>query len=232
MAQLGYFKLVQTTIANCLVTISRTGYTGDLGYEIWISAEDALTVWDAIWAAGRDYNLTPIGTTALMYARIEAGLLLIGVDFHPARYAWVDAQRERPHELGLGGMVRGDREYIGRSAAQTAPPRWHTVGIVVDWRDYERIHRAAGIMPPMEGVLNQETMSIYRPNSDYDYLGYVSSFCYSSLLKKHIGIAKLHPDYAAIGTEVELEISVIRKPEYVLARVVPLPFYNTSRKRL
>lgn len=229
--QLGYFKLVQTTIADCPVTISRTGYTGDLGYEVWISAENALPIFDAIWHAGRDYNLTPIGTTALMFARIEAGLLLLDVDFYTARFAWVDAQRERPHELGLGWMMRGLRDFIGRTAIKNSTPRWHTVGIAVDWHDYERIHRDAGIMPPKEGVLVQETMSVYRPNSNFDYLGYVSSFCYSSLLKKHIGIAKIHPDYASVGTDLELEISVIRKPAYVRARVVPLPFYTAKNLR-
>ena len=99
---LPYFGVMQTEIARCEVTVSRTGYTGDLGYELWVRSADALTLWDALMAAGRGFNITPIGTTALKMSRVEAGLLLMGTDFHSSRFAWVDAQRETPHELGWG----------------------------------------------------------------------------------------------------------------------------------
>ena len=119
---LKYFRLAQTEVAGKPVTISRTGYTGDLGYEIWIRSEDANAVWDAIANAGADYNLIPIGTTALKMARVEAGLLLMDVDFHSSRYAWVDAQRETPIELGFEWMFRrlesDKRDFIGRAAIE------------------------------------------------------------------------------------------------------------------
>ena len=112
--------------------------------------------------------------------------------------------------------------------------RWTTVGLDLDWHDYERVHLEAGIMPPKEGVHGESTMSIYRHydegGKEYDYAGYASSFLYSSLLKKPIAIAKLPLDLAKPGTKVDIELSVIRKPVNVLARVTRMPFYNPARK--
>lgn len=236
---LRYFRLTHTQIAGVDVILSRTGYTGDLGYEVWVSAENALKVWDAIWEAGRGYNITPLGSTALSYARIEAGLLLIDIDFHNARFAWTDAQRETPHELGWGWMFgrleNDDRDFIGRVAIEkeiaTQSNRWQTVGLTIDWRDYDALHRQIGIMTPKSGVLNQHTMSIYRRcDEPWQYAGYASSFMYSSLLKQHIAIAKLPLDLIEPGTEVDLEISIIRRPVNVRASVTPMPFYNPARK--
>ena len=241
---LPYFGLAQGIIADKPVTISRTGFTGDLGYELWIRAEDALPLWDALMEAGADYNITPLGLTALKMARIEAGLLLLDVDFHSARFAWVDAQRETPIELGWGWMFRNlaqdERDFVGRQAIEAElsqrSSRWTTVGLEIDWHDYERVHLEAGIMPPKEGVHSTSTMSIYRrrrkeSDKEYEYAGYASSFLYSSLLRKPIAIAKLPLDLAEPGTEVDLEMSVIRRPVNVLARATQMPFYNPTRKR-
>jgi aminomethyltransferase len=242
VAMLRFFGVVATEIAHdgvsIPVTISRTGFTGDLGYEIWVGAENAVALWDALFDAGKGYVMKAMGLHALKMARIEAGLLLLDVDFHSARYAWVDAERETPVELGWNWMFRrlakDDRQFIGRAVIEdqlnNGTNRWVTVGLAVDYGAYEGIYRNAGIMPPKEGLMIDSTMSIYKPNTNWEYLGYASSFLYSSLLKKHIAIAKLPPEYATIGTEVELEISVIRKPQNVLARVVPMPFYNPARK--
>ena len=86
-AALPYFGLASTRIAGLPVTISRTGYTGDLGFEVWVAADDALVVWDAIWAAGRGHGVIPFGMSALYMTRIEAGLILLDVDFHSSRFA-------------------------------------------------------------------------------------------------------------------------------------------------
>ncbi|MEM7323382.1 MAG: aminomethyltransferase family protein [Actinomycetota bacterium] len=239
IAGLGYFRLTRTNIAGIDVTVSRTGFTGDLGYEIWVGAEHAPALFDAVWDAGRGYNIVPIGVHALSIARIEAGLLLIDVDFHSARHAWTDAQRETPHELGWGWMFHNldsdDRDFIGRAAIEReiaeGTSRWKTVGLAVDWRDYDRLHREAGIMTPKEGVMVQDTMSIYRrSDTPWQYAGYTSSFLWSSIKQQHVGIAKLPHDLCEPGTEVDLEITVIRKPDYVLSRVVELPFFNPPRK--
>jgi len=237
---LKYFRLVQTEIAGKPVTISRTGFTGDLGYELWIRSEDAIPVWDAIVNAGEDYNLIPIGTTALKMARVEAGLLLMDVDFHSSRYAWVDAQRETPIELGFQWMFRNldldKRDFIGRAAIEKEiadrSSRWTTVGLAVDWHDFERVHIEAGIATPKYEHYREETMSIYRRgDKEWDYAGYASSFLFSSLLKKPIAIAKLPLDLATPGTEVDLEVPVIRKPVNVSARVVDMPFFDPEHKK-
>ena len=238
--QLGYFDVVQTKIEGSPVIVSRTGFTGDLGYEIWIPADDAVKVWDSLFAAGKNYNITPLGTTALKMARVEAGLLLLDVDFHSSRFAWVDEQRETPLELGwrwmFGGLAKDDRDFIGRSAIEKErkqkTSRWTTVGLSIDWKDYERVHVESGILPPKHEIYRESTMSIYRRNEkEWDYAGYASSFLYSSLLRKPLAIAKLPLDLAKTGTEVDLEITVIRRPKNVLARVASLPFFDPPRKK-
>lgn len=236
---LKYFGAAKTEINGLPIVVTRTGYTGDLGYELWIRTADAVAVWDALVESGKGYNITPIGTTALKMARVEAGLLLMDVDFHSARNAWVDAQRETPCELGWGWMFRkmadDKRDFIGRSAIQaelnSSSSRWTTVGLEIDWHDYERVHLEAGIPAPKHEIYREATMSIYRRNGKlWDYAGYATSFLFSSLLKKPIAIAKLPLDLAKPGTEVDLEVPVIRKPVNVLARVQPMPFFNPKRK--
>ena len=237
---LNYFTATRAEIAGCQVTISRTGFTGDLGFEIWIKAGDALKVWDEIFSAGKDYNVSPLGTTALKMARVEAGLLLMDVDFYSARHAWTDEQRETPLELGwgwmLGGLAKDQRAFRGRTAIESErknkSSRWTTVGLAIDWQSYETAHIESGIMPPKQGVYCETTMSIYRrSNREWDYAGYASSFLFSSLLRKPIAIAKLPLDLASFGTEVDLELTVVRRPKNVLARVVKLPFFNPARKK-
>lgn len=236
---LKYFEVVQSNIGETDVIISRTGYTGDLGYEIWIPSGDALSVWDALMAAGEGYNIAPIGTTALKMARVEAGLLLLGVDFETSRFAWVDAQRETAIELGWSWMFRNlekdSRDFIGRSAIEAEienkTSRWKTVGLEVDWHSYEAVHLEAGILPPKNDLYRETTMSIYRrTETPWDYAGYATSFLFSSLLRKPIAIAKLPLDLTTAGTEVDLEVSVIRKPVNVLAKVSSMPFFNPERK--
>lgn len=236
---LKYFRLARTEINGKSVVVSRTGYTGDLGYEIWIRSKDGPVVWDALMNAGAGYNIMPIGTTALKMSRVEAGLLLMDVDFHSSRFAWVDEERETPVELGWGWMFRrlakDDRDFVGRAAIEREllreTSRWTTVGLSVDWHDFERVHHAAGVTPPKYELYREATMSIYRRNDkEWDYAGYASSFLFSSLLKKPIAIAKLPLDLAIPGTEVDLEIPVIRKPVNVLARVVEMPFFDPDRK--
>jgi aminomethyltransferase len=236
---MNYFELAETEIAGCPVILSRTGYTGDLGYELWIRAEHAQQVWQSIIDAGKDFNITPIGLEALKMARVEAGLLLLGVDFESARFAYVDAQRETPIELGWSWMFRNlendPRELIGRAAIERQHSeksnRWGTVGLSIDWHDYERVHLEAGIMPPKHDLYCESTKSIYRcSEKQWDYAGYATSFLFSSMLKKPIAIAKLPNDLAKPGTEVDLEISIIHTPVTVRAKVQRMPFYNPAHK--
>jgi aminomethyltransferase len=236
---LRYFSVTRTAVAGCGVTLSRTGYTGDLGYELWVRAADAEVVWDALMRAGAGYNITPIGTTAMKMARVEAGLLLMGVDFHTSRFAWVDAQRDTPIELGWGWMFRklgeDGRDFIGRAAIEreleTGSSRWRTVGLAVDWYDYERVYSEAGILAPMHELYAETIRSVYRRGAkEWDYAGHATSFLASTLLRKPIALAKLAPDVAEPGLEVDLELTVIHRPQNVLARVEQTPFYSPTRK--
>lgn len=236
---LRYFSVTRTTVGGCAVTLSRTGYTGDLGYELWVRAADAGTVWDALMRAGAGYNITPIGTTAMKMARVEAGLLLMGVDFHTSRFAWVDAQRDTPIELGFDWMFRklGEdrRDFIGRAAIEselaTRSSRWRTVGLAVDWYDYERVYSEAGILAPMHELYAETIRSVYRRGTkEWDFAGHATSFMASTLLRKPIALAKLAPDVAEPGCEVDLEVTVIHRPQNVLARVEPTPIYSPPRK--
>ena len=236
VANLPYFGLTQTKIAKVPVTISRTGYTGDLGYEVWVPAGDALKVWDAVWATSRGQGVIPFGMTALYKTRIEAGLVLLDVDFHSSRYAWTDADRTTPIELGLGWMVRNldadDRTFIGRDAItrelRDKTSRWKLSGLVVDWQDYDRIHNRAGLIPPKDHTPIQDEYYIY--DDELNQLGYATSQMYSPMLQRHIALARVPLDRTAPGSRVKLELAVNHRYEYFDAHVTRTPLFNPERR--
>lgn len=235
-AGLPYFGLTETRIAKVPVTVSRTGYTGDLGYEIWVPANDALTVWDAVWEFSRGQGVIPIGMTALYMARIEAGLVLLDVDFHSSRFAWTDADRTTPTELGLGWMVRNldgdDRDFIGRDAIvrelREKTSRWRLSGLVVDWRDYDRIYGAAGLVPPKDHTPIHDEYYVY--DDGLNQLGYATSQMYSPMLQRHIALARVPLDRSTPGSRVKLELAVSHRYEYFDAEVARLPLFNPARR--
>jgi aminomethyltransferase len=234
--RLPYFGIVRTKIGKIPVTVSRTGYTGDLGYEVWVESGDAVAVWDAVWKAGRDRGVIPFGMTALYMARIEAGLVLLDVDFHSSRYAWTDADRVTPVELGLGWMLRGvdtdDRPFIGRDAIRrelaAKTSRWKLSGLVVDWRDYDRIYGAAGLIPPKDHKPIQDEYYVY--DDDLTQLGYATSQMYSPMLQRHIALARVPLRLATPGSRVKLELGVSHRYEYFDAHVARLPLFNPERR--
>ena len=236
VAELGFFQITPAKIGGADVVISRTGYTGDLGYEIWIERDDCLAVWDDLMAAAAGHGVVAFGQIALLMARIEAGLLLIDVDFESSRHAWTGEQRATPIELGYGWMFRDiatdERPFIGKRAiareSAEGTSRWHLVGIEVDWRAWDRLHRDAGLIAPKDHVPIQEEMMLY--DAATKRIGYASSFMYSPVLQRHIGLARVRPDLAAPGSTVRLEITVNHHYELVEAAVRRLPFYNPERK--
>ena len=236
ISALPYFGLTRTKIAKVPVMVSRTGYTGDLGYEIWIPAADALAVWDAVWAASRGQGVIPIGMTALYMARIEAGLVLLDVDFHSSRFAWTDADRTTPTELGLGWMLRNletdDRAFIGRDAivreVRDRTSRWRLSGLVVDWHDYDRIYGAAGLIPPKDHTPIHDEYYVY--DDELNQLGYATSQMYSPMLQRHIALARVPLDRAVPGSRVKLELAVSHRYEYFDAEVARLPLFNPERR--
>jgi aminomethyltransferase len=234
--KLGYFEHRKAKIDGRRVHVSRTGFTGDLGYEVWCRAEDALAVWDAVWAATRGHGVLPFGLQALYMTRIEAGLLLLDVDFASSRYAWTDADRATPAEMGLTWMLRGiedtDRRFIGASAIRRelrdGTSRFRTTGLVVHWRDWNRIHDDAGLIPPMDHTPVQEEMFLYDDAGEQ--VGFATSFMYSPVLQRHIGIARVPLASAAPGSRVNLEIPINHRYVHVAAETARLPHFNPQRK--
>ncbi len=236
VSDLRYFALAETKIADSPVTVSRTGFSGDLGYELLIPAGDALRVFDALMEAGSPHGLRAYGDEALSMTRIEAGLPLINVEFSSSRYAFTDDERFTPDELGLGWLLKGiddpTRPFIGREAIirerMEGTSRWRTVGITVAWQDYYDLFTSNGLLAvPDEIPVAWESM-IY--NDKDKRIGYATSFMYSPVLQRHIGIARVKPKYAEPGTEVFIEQTVNHEYINVRATVTSLPFYNPERK--
>jgi aminomethyltransferase len=236
MEKIPYFGVATGEIGGAAVTVSRTGYSGDLGYEVWVDTPDALHVWDTLWDSMEGHGVLPFGLAALYMLRIEAGLLLLDADFDSSRFAWNDAHRSTPIELGWSWMFKDlnadDRAFIGRKALEREiadkTSRWSMRGLVVDWRDYDRVYNEAGLIPPKDHAPVQEDWMCY--DDDYQRVGYATSFMYSPMLQRHIAIARIRPDLAKLGTKVNLEFTVDHHYEQVAAHVARLPLYNPERK--
>ncbi len=241
VTSLAFFTHRRATIAGAEVTVSRTGFTGDLGFELVVPATSALDVLDAVLAAGRPHALRPYGEEAMDTLRIEAGLPLVDVEWHNGRLALSEADCVTPRELGLGWMLRGlaedDRRFVGSEAVRGEPrdatSRWATTGVVVDWLGWDSLHREAGLFPaknerrvPYESVLHAPEG--VRPTGDP--VGYVTSLCYSPVLQRHVGIARVEPGLAAPGTALRLEISLEHRTTTVGATTTRTPFFNSPRK--
>jgi aminomethyltransferase len=236
VAGLRFFHHTPAKIGSAPVTVSRTGYTGDLGYEIFVGRDHALDVLDAVLQAGQGHGLRPFGEEALLMLRIEAGLALIGVEFASSRYAFTDAERVTPNELGLGWMLRGiesgDRAFVGRQAIlcelRDGTSRWSSVGLVVDWRAYDELFTSAGLIPPKdERPLGYESM-LYGDSGER--IGYATSLMYSPVLQRHIALARVRPAYSHVGATVDVELTVDHEYRTVPAEVARLPLFKPERK--
>ncbi|HEV2671799.1 MAG TPA: aminomethyltransferase family protein [Gemmatimonadales bacterium] len=233
LSGLKYFRLTPAKIRGISVTISRTGYTGDLGYEIWVDAAQAVPLWDALIETGTPYGITPAGMLALDVARIEAGLLLIEVDYFSSRHALIEAQQSSPLELGLGWTVATDKErYNGKDALETERrrgPAWQFTGITVDWDSLEQLYAQVGLPPRLPTQAWRMSVPIY--DSGGRQVGYATSGGWSPLLKQYMALAHLESSSAAAGTQVRMELTVEHRRKQATAHVTPLPFFNPDRKR-
>ncbi len=229
---LKYFHLAHGEVDGCPVTITRTGYTGDLGYELWLRPSDAEGVWDRLMGIGARYGMLPAGMVALDMARIEAGLLLIEVDYISSRHALIEAQKSSPYEIGLGWAVKlQGTEFVGRRALieeRNRPPSWRFVGLEVEWTDLERLFGSVGLPPQVAGRASRSAVPVYQEGQQ---VGQLTSHTFSPILKKYIGIGTVEADCAAIGYELDVEITVEYSREQARATVVSTPFYNPIAKR-
>ena len=228
---LKYFRVTNGEIAGAAVDISRTGYTGDLGYEIWMDTRDAVRVWDALMAAGRGYDLKPAGMLALDVARVEAGLLLIDVDFNGSKKAMTAAQKYTPYQMGLGRLVSTDKApFIGQAALareRTEGARRMIVGLEVDWNDVEALYDQEGLAPVAPAAASRLPVPVTRHGLQ---VGRATTTAWSPTLKRLIALATLDRPHYTAGTEVRLEVTVEGVRRWARATVVPTPFFDPERK--
>jgi aminomethyltransferase len=231
-AKLKYFRMVETKVRDVPVAISRTGYTGDLGYEIWVDAARALAVWDALVEGGAPYGITPAGVWALDIARIEAGLIMLDVDYYSAHHALIEARKSSPYEINLGWAVSPSKGPFNGSRALAAErkrgPAWGFVGLEIDWPAFERLFAAHGLPPHIPNVAWRSSAPVYRSG---EQVGYATSGCWSPLLKKPLALAHLRAPHFQPGTRLEMEITVEHRRERAAATVHKLPFYDPERKK-
>ncbi len=215
------------------IDVSRTGYTGDLGYELWIPAADAEGVWDALFKAGHDYSIRPAGMMALDVTRLEAGLILLEVDYTSARHAMNPEQHYSPFELGLGRLVSVEgADYVGRRAllaeqAQGGPAR-RLVGLMLDWYDIERLYDEQDLPPSLSPTVDRSPVPVF---ADGRQVGKATSHGWSPILKQAIALASVPPRHERVGSRLQVEWTVEGRRGRVAARVVELPFLELERKR-
>ncbi len=228
---LKYFRATRGTIAGVPVDISRTGYTGDLGYEIWMPWDRAVEVWDALMSGGRPFDIHPAGMLALDVARVEAGLLLIEVDFNSSKKALIEAQKYTPYEMNLGRLVQLDAgPFVGRAPLaleHRRGPSRRIVGLEIDWPSVEKLYDAAGLAPQIAAAASRTAVPVYKSGAQ---VGRATTTTWSPVLKKLIALATIASPHDAEGTSLEFEVTVEAVRHRVPATVVKTPFFNPSRK--
>jgi len=230
---LKYFRLTQTSIGNVPVSISRTGYTGDLGYEIWMEAEHALPIWDALMTAGDDYGIVPCGILAMDMARVEAGLFMVDVDYTRSNHAWIAGQQSTPFELGLDWAVNLDKKgyFVGRRALEREKrdgSSWKLAGLEIEWEGLERLFADAGLPPQIPAMAVRASLPVTHQGKQ---VGYASTSTWSPLLKKYIALVHLQRPYYAPGTALTMEVTVEHHRRQAPGKVVKLPFYEPAWKK-
>jgi aminomethyltransferase len=232
LAPLKYFRMTEGRVRDIPVAISRTGYTGDLGYEIWVDADRAVALWDALFEAGKPYGVTPAGVWALDIARIEAGLIMLDVDYFSAHHALIESRKSTPYEINLGWAVSPDKgPFNGRralAAERARGPAWGFVGIEIDWESFERLFTAHGLPPQVPSIAWRASAPVYL---DGVQIGYATSGCWSPLLKKLLALAHVRKPHFAPDTAVQIEITAEHRRELASAVVRKLPFFDPERKK-
>ena len=232
IAGLKYFRVTHGKIAGVPVDISRTGYTGDLGYEIWVPCKDAIKVFDALMDKGRAFDIHPAGMVALDIARIEAGLILIEVDYISSKKSLIDEQRYTPGEIGLGKLVDLKKEsFVGREAllmeAKKGGSARRLVGLEVNWNEVEALYEKIGMAPQVPSTASRVAVPVYREGRQ---VGKATSTTWSPTLKRMIALATVGRESAALGTNLSMELTVEASRKTVSAKVMALPFFNPARK--
>ena len=230
---LGFFRSRFATVGTHQVEITRTGYTGDLGYELWIRAEEALDVWDALVEAGQPHGLLPAGLDALDMTRVEAGFILQGVDYFSAPLCEIESRKSSPFEVGLGWSVHLKRPaFIGSEALRrekSKGSRWSFVGLEIDWDELEAEYQRHSLPPHLPSTAWRDPVPVFVRGKRQ--VGQATSGTWSPILKKNLALATVESEFAEIGSDVLIEQTVEYSRRKITARVVEKPFFNPERKR-
>lgn len=230
--KLKFFGITKTTLAGAPIWLSRTGYTGDLGYEVWVGRDDAIAVWDALIDAGHIFGIEPCGLDAMDVARVEAGFVMCGVDFDSSPRCTIAAHTSTPYELGFDWLVDLDRApFIGQRALRreaTTGPASRLVGLEISWPALEALYESHGLPPSLPARTDRAPIPIYSRGVQ---VGRATSRTWSPLLKKYIAIATIRADLAVDGTRLDVEHTVDWARETVEATVVAMPFYDPPHKK-
>ncbi|MGI9248170.1 MAG: aminomethyltransferase family protein [Woeseiaceae bacterium] len=233
MDSIRYFGVTKAKLEGVDVVISRTGYTGDLGYEVWVERKQALKVYDAIIAGGREHRIQPVGLDAMDVTRIEAGYIMNGVDYFSANSCLLESRKSTPYEIGLGWTVDLNRDpFIGQDALKTEKANgsaWAIVGLVYDWPAFERLFDESGLPPQLPGGAWRTPVPVY--NKKGAQVGQGTSGAWSAILKDNLALATVESAYATPGTVLQIEVTVEYKRRQVPATVTKTPFFDPSRKK-
>jgi aminomethyltransferase len=232
LSELRFFRFKPGNILEVPVIVSRTGYTGDLGYEIWFGAAHAEAIWDLLVEKGKGFGIKPAGMLALDVARLEAGFILLEVDYIGAEKAMIASQKYSPFEIGLGWTVDLKKHhFVGSEALRQlngrAPSR-QIVGLEINLSDYEYLFRQAGLPPQFPIAAWRGGVPVYK---DEKQVGHATTGGWSPTLKKYITLATVEQDCNQIGTQLEIEATVNYARKTTGVTVVQLPFYDPVRKR-
>jgi aminomethyltransferase len=232
VANLKYFRVTRGQIAGVPVDISRTGYTGDLGFEIWMPWKNAGKVWDELIKKGKAFDIHPAGMIALDIARIEAGLILIEVDYTSSKKAVIESQKFSPAEIGLGKLVDLKKDnFVGREALAREKKKGGAaralVGLEINWNEVEALYDKMGMAPQVPSVASRVAVPVYHGGKQ---VGKATSTTWSPTLKKMIALACVNRDKSLVGATVNIEMTVEAVRHTVSAKVVALPFFNPARK--
>ncbi|MDQ3491687.1 MAG: aminomethyltransferase family protein [Chloroflexota bacterium] len=233
-SNLGYYRRRAGKVGRLAIDVSRTGYTGDLGFELWVDAPKALALWDALMKAGAAYGIRPAGMLALDVARVEAGLILLDVDYTSSRHALIPGQNYSPYEIGLGRLVSLDKEahFVGRRALERevdrGGPARRLVGLDLDWDDLERLYARQGLSPVLSPMAWREQVPVFAGGRQ---VGRATSGTWSPVLKKNVAIASVDAAHEPAGLRLQMEWTVEGHRGRIGATVVPMPFFDPPRKR-
>ena len=231
---LRYFRRRPTTIEGVDVDVTRTGYTGDLGYELWIPAEGALTVWDRLFEVGADYGIRPAGIQALDICRLEASLILIEAEYTSARHAFAPELKYSPFEIGLGRLVKFDKaaEFTGKRALlaerEAGGPERRLVGLELDWSAIESMYARHGLAPQISAHVQRAPVPVHKQGVQ---VGRATSVGWGPTIKKMVGFGSVAKGLSELGTRLSVEWTVEGERGKVGATVVPMPFLDLDRKR-